>query len=179
MAYKILSRFADTVGDGSGTINAIGDYSGTPTIFKVEAGTEHIDIARMVISYEAATLNSTAQYGSGAALTNGIDVFVQDADGNIIYYLTDENHNIKRNPDWPELCFDFNLYTGFASGDDFVVVRWTFARSGVPVELLPGWALCVLLQDNMTTGGALLTHQHFLVQGRFRDLGSQASGVHA
>lgn len=59
-----------------------------------------------------------------------------------------------------------NTATDFSSGDDFFVVRWTFANSGNPLVLRPGYSLRVNLNDNLSA----LTAQHFQVQGYRRQL---------
>lgn len=163
--HKHLSHYADTNGDGTGNENATGDYSGAPTSFKRTAAPgEHLVIARLIISMTAAALNKADVYGNGvAALTNGIDVYITDANGAIVYYLTDEHQPIKNNTDWPQLCFDYQIFTGFASGDDFACMRWSFDQAGVPVVLLPGWSFNILFQDDLSA--ANLTEHLFLLQG--------------
>ena len=104
-------------------------------------------------------------YADGPALTNGIDVYVTDSLGAIQYYLSDEVTNIKTNADWAQLCYDFAIFTGFAVGNDFATVRWTWAKSGKEVELLPGWGVHFLLQDDMRPVTTTLVKHHFLVQG--------------
>lgn len=162
----ILSRMADTVGDGSGTIFATGNYSGNPTQFKVTAQPdEQIFIERMIVGLEASDFSRSDFYGDTNALSVGITIYVTDDNGDIQYYLTDPDAPIKTNAQWAHYCYDYARFnTDKQSGTEAAAVRWTFAKSGVPVELLPGWSLCLLLQDNM---GATLSDQHFLMQGYF------------
>ena len=169
MAYKILSRHADTVGDGSGTHNAIGNYAGDPTEFKISAAPgEYINLTRCIVSMQSSTLNQSDIYGDGGALTNGIDCYVTDSLGVIQYYLTDENVPIKTNAEWAHLCYDYSVHAGFAAGSDFVVIRWTWAHSGKEVELLPGWSVNFLCQDDLRTVTSKLTDHHFFVQGWYQ-----------
>ena len=171
MAYKILSRFADTTGDGTGTENAIGNYTDggvSPlgaTEFKVTAGNnEHISISRMIVSVVDGAITNADSYAGAGTLSNGVRVYVTDVLGTILYQLTDPDHAITTVGAWAHYCHDLTIWAGLAGGDDHATVRWTFARSGVPVMLEPGWSLNILCQDSFA---ALTTHR-FLVQGYYR-----------
>ncbi len=130
-----LFRYLDTVGDGSGSKNANGaGYSvGSPGIFKIQppAG-QVISLERMIVQIEDDGVPNAEKYGALAALTNGILVRIANDAGTIVE-LTD-GLPIKSNSHWARLCYDVS-FTGFASGNDFVDVRWTFAKSGRPVVL--------------------------------------------
>jgi hypothetical protein len=164
--YKLISQMADTVGDGSGTIFATGNYSGNPTEFKFTAQpAQHVFIERMIVGLEAADFARSDYYGDAAALSVGISLYVTDDNGDIQYYLTDVDAPIKTNAQWAHYCYDFQRFnTDLPTGTEAAAVRWTFAKTGQPVELLPGWSLCILLQDNMA---ATLDDQHFLLQGYY------------
>ena len=59
MPYKLLSRNADTVGDGSGTKNAIGNYAGDPSPFIIRAQPgEHL-----ILSQGAASCQRSVRFG--------------------------------------------------------------------------------------------------------------------
>ena len=169
MAYKLLSRNADTVGDGSGTKNAIGNYAGDPTPFMIRAQPgEHLIINRMIVGAEGNSFSNADLYGSGPELTVGISLYVTDDNGDILYYLTDEDTPIKQNGGWAHYCYDYARFgTAFPQGNDLGAVRWTFARTGQPVELLPGWSINVLLEDDMRTVTTGLVEHNFLMQGHF------------
>ena len=183
MAYKILSRFADSVG-GYGSTNdtghqALGDYSGDPTAFQIRAAAdEYIHIERMIVGLEAANFDRGDYYGA-AALTNGISIYVTDNNGTILYYLTDVHKPVRQVTDWSHYCYDYAVYPNAGpQGQENAAVRWTFAKSGTPLELLPGWSVNVLCHDNFGVGGAVLTDHHFLFQGFFHlpTIGSGATG---
>lgn len=75
--YAPLRQYLDTVGDGTGTINANGSYTpGSPGIFKiVPAAGQKFLIGRMVIGiFCASGSNNLDNYGGIAKLTNGIKV---------------------------------------------------------------------------------------------------------
>ena len=164
MAKKLISRALDTVGDGSGTKNAIGDYT-TPEEFLIspDAG-ELFTINRLIVSVGDSSGMLADEYGNlGSALSNGIKVEVHDGSG-LIYSLTDPDLPIKTNAQWGIISYDVDLKSwGVTPSDDLLLVRWTFARFGQPV-LLRSWnseKLVVTLSDNMT---GLLTH-YFVAQG--------------
>lgn len=155
----------DTVGDGSGTKECIGDYSAaglgqTDFIIKPAAG-EIFNIQRMMVSYSDAGNFSASGYGAGSALTNGIKVFVAN-DSGIKYWLTDEDHPIKTNAEWTVVCYDYS-YLSFGVGDNWGGARWTFAKAGKRLTLTgdSGDKLVVRLEDDHS----VLTQSHFLVQG--------------
>lgn len=163
MSTKILSRFADKTGDGSGGKNANENYSGAPQIFRVQAQPgEVIELQRMIVSVQDSGLNSYDLYTASAALTNGIAVYVTDIKGTTVYDLTDPDVRVKTLGGWAHYCYDSQIL-GATSGDDHYVARWTFARSGVPVVLYPGWSLCILCEDAMQA----LTEHRFLIQGKY------------
>lgn len=162
MPKLIISRYADTVGDGTGTFQATGNYAGNPTEFKLRAkATEHLSIERMIVSLRDGTINNNDVYAGAGVLTNGISVYVTDNDGTLLYYLTDPDEPVKRLAEWAHYCYDYNTWAGLAAGEDNAAARWTFAKSGTPVELLPGWSVNVLCEDSLVA----LTEHKFLMQG--------------
>jgi hypothetical protein len=165
MSIKIISRFVDTNGDGTGSYEITGDYDGSPTLFKFTAqAREHVVLSRLIGSMKAVALTNADVYGTaaGSALTNGIQIYVTDVDGEILYYLTDPRLPVKTNGMWAHYCYDFTQWAGLGAGEDHGAWRWTFAKSGQPVELLPGWSLCVFVEDDFSS---LVTEHHFVVQG--------------
>lgn len=159
---RLLSRFADTNGDGTGTKNANGNYSVTADIFYIQPpiGTVY-RIERMLVSYEDTAGMIATEYGNtSAALSNGVVIRVQDDSGTITD-LTDGSP-VKTNAAWATMCFDADVKT-WGSGNEVFVSRWTFARSGAAVVLDGGLnqRLEIVLNDDMT---GLISHS-FLFQG--------------
>lgn len=167
MPHKLFFRLADTVGDGSGTKQALGDYSSDPTAFRVRAQPgEHLVIERMILELVCADFDDSGLYGTGPKLTNGIVLYVTDNDGTILYYLTDEDYPVSTNAEWAHQCFDFEIFDNrLPTGDEYAAARWTFAKTGKPVELLPGWSLNVLCQDDLRTVTTGLTEHGFNMHG--------------
>jgi hypothetical protein len=158
----IISRFLDTVGDGSGTKNAIGDYSGAVEEFKIVPGADEIFVInRLIAQIRDNGVFSASTYGAIAGgLTNGVVIRLKDSGGTKLDLC--DGLPIKTNAEWARVCYDTQLLT-WGAGDSFISVRWTFSRSGTQVWLdnSRGDYLSVDLNDDLTT----LESQYFLVQG--------------
>lgn len=158
----MFSRYADTDGDGSGTKNANGDYSGGEEIFYIQPpADESFYVSRLIVSIEDASGFSAAEYGNlAAALSTGVEVRVQDDAGTIID-LTDALP-VKTNAGWGALCYDVDLKT-WGQGNELLVVRWTFSKSGQFIKLNgdDGERLEIVLNDDLD---GLVGHR-FLLQG--------------
>lgn len=151
-------RHLDTVGDGTGSIDGNGNYSVTPRKLKLTAASE-LDLHRMMVEIRDTGAFSAEKYGALAELTNGVKVEAIDADDNVLIDLLDGTP-IKSNAEWGANCYDVDLKT-WGAGDEFVLVRWTFAKAGAPLTLHAGESLQVTLQDDLSG----LVEHHFLVQG--------------
>lgn len=158
----IISRQMDTNGDGSGTINANGNYA-VPTRFYIQpAAGRVIYVARIIVTIEDTSGFQAEEYGNlGAALTNGITL------QRSINGVLDTNFtpvSVKTNAQWGSYCYDVDLKT-WGTGNEFLLVRWTLERSGVGVVLDGNnlESLDIIVNDNLT---GLITH-HFVVQGHY------------
>lgn len=163
-----LFRYLDTVGDGNGTKNANGNYSVTSDDFKITppAG-ERYAISRMIVEVEDTSGMQAEEYGNlGAALTNGIQVLVVDDGDTTILDLTD-GEAIKTNAGWGSHCYDVALKS-WGAGDELLLARWTFARTGSRLLLESGYSLLVRLNDDFT---GLVGH-YFFVNGIRYDKGT-------
>lgn len=162
---QAIFRYLDTIGDGSGTKRAIGDYSVGATQFGHNAvggaATGRVDIHRLMVFIRDSGNFRADTYGALPTLTNGIEIEVQDRQGKVLVDLTD-GVPIKSNAQWSRVCFDSLLQNyGAAPGDSYVSVRWTFTRSGSPLALKSGDRFIVKLNDDLT---GLIDHT-FMVQG--------------
>ena len=158
----LFSNFADTNGNGTGTKNANGDYSGAVEAFYIQppAGTIY-RVHRMIASLEDTSGMTPEEYGNlAAALGNGIEVMVKDDSGTLVD-LTD-GVPITTNAQWGRMCYDVDLKTWGAS-NELLVARWTFAKSGAAIVLdgNHNGRLEILLNDDLQ---GLISH-YFLVQG--------------
>lgn len=160
----MFTRFLDTNGDGSGTKNANVDGSGTPQVFKI-VPTRSIAIARMIVHIEDAGAIAGGNYGAVAALANGVEVGIYTVDGDALVTDLLDGLDVQTNAQWARFCYDVSNIT-FASGNNYVNVRWTFAKSGAAVNVTPDKYFAVTVNDNLT---GLVDHT-FIVQGRYADV---------
>lgn len=153
-------RFLDKNGDGTGGKDANEDYSITPDIFFIQpAAGKVFQISRMIVTMRDTNMQ-WGQYGGLAALTNGVQVRVQD-DSSTLIDITD-GEKVKSNGAWGSRCFDAEI-SAPAAGDTFFHCRWTFALSGqfIRLEGDANERLEVVLNDNFT---GLISHA-FQVHG--------------
>ena len=160
---EMISRYLDTVGDGSGTKQAIGDYSSGED-FKITPPSGQIyRITRLVVFIEDTRTFDPNKYGNlGDALGNGISIKTKNANGDI-KDLTD-GIPITNNAAWGRVCYDATVSNyGGTPANEALHVRWTFAKSGTVIRLVGdnGEFLAAELSDNLT---GLIEHT-FLVQG--------------
>lgn len=161
-AFRPFFRFLDTVGNGTGTKNAIGDYSSTQTDFKIlnPVGADgDMEVNRLIVQIEDFGNAVAETYGVLGVLTNGVEILVFDGDGNTVIDVTD-GQPIKNNGQWARHSYDVSI-ANFPGTNDFVECRWTFGRAGSPIELKPGWSFCARLNDDLQ---GLIAH-YFQVQG--------------
>lgn len=148
----------DTVGNGSGTKNAIGDYSASPTQFKLVCPANHAyTIEMMMIHISSATNFTLTGYGSLAALTNG--VVIGATVGGVTNTLNAADP-FKSNDDWAHVSAFVNHLTFVGSGDS-LAIPFSIGDFGTPLVLAAGDSLFVTLNDNFTG----LTSQHFIAHG--------------
>jgi hypothetical protein len=157
----LISRYLDTNGNGTGTTNFIGNHANVEAYIQ-PASEQIFYIARMIISIEDDGGFAAGDYGSLAALTNGIEIKEEDDQG-VVTDFTD-GVAIKTAGQWAQLCFDSDVKAWVASPTEEVfVVRYTFERSGrgIFLDADEGGKLVVYLNDDFT---GLLSHR-FLAQG--------------
>ncbi|MCU7840858.1 MAG: hypothetical protein KZQ94_15950 [Candidatus Thiodiazotropha sp. (ex Troendleina suluensis)] len=159
---RLIYRYLDTNGDGTGTKNAVGNYT-TETEFFIAPGLAYqYGLHRMIVSIQDASGSSAAEYGNiGSALTNGIKISVIDSSDNELLDLTD-GLPIKTNAEWAAACYDDTLNT-WGQGNELFAIRWTFTKdSGDPLLIKPGNRFSVVLNDDLT---GLVSHK-FFVRGK-------------
>lgn len=159
----LLCRFLDTVGDGTGTKNAIGDYSGAEEEFFIAPAAGQIfHIARLLVTVEDTAGFAAAEYGNlGSALTNGIKLEVRTGASTTVLDFVDAEP-ITTNAEWGTFNFDVDVKT-WGAGNEFLLARWTFSKTDGALRLDgdAGERLSIILEDDLT---GLVTHK-FLVQG--------------
>ena len=158
-------QFLSTDGTTNGIIGATGDYSSTGiTEFFIAPTTgETLVISRLIVGIRATPSARWERYGSiPDGISNGI--IIQKTNGIVIDNITD-NLPIKSNADWGSHCYDTEIRSQGA-GDDFVVVRWSFYKSGQYIVLNGDRQekFKVILNDDFTS----LTSHTFKVEGYIR-----------
>lgn len=133
-----ISRFADTVGDGTGSINANINSSGAAVMFKLAPPlNKKYKVERMLVYILDASIDSGGYGGNSGELTNGIHVHVVknagEANESIKWDITGQL-DIIRNTDWKALCHD-EIYSNYGSGLESLSYRYTFTKDGSPITL--------------------------------------------
>lgn len=157
-----FQRFMDTTGDGSGTTNAVGDYSSVLDEFKFEPGVgTFARIFGVSVFIEDAGTVDVDTYGALAALTNGIELQVRDGGGLKTGFDFTNGSPIKKNGHWGRNLSVEVLNWG--SGNKIVNAWWSFSLAGIPLRLdqSAGEYLAVRLNDDFT---GLVSH-YFTVHG--------------
>ena len=156
-----FSRVLSANGDGTGTKNAIGDYSSGQNFFIAPPAGSIYTITRMIVQIRDAGVFTADKYGFISELSTGISVLLLDDDDNTLVDLTD-GLPVTCNADWGRLCHDVT-HMDWGAGDEFISARWTFSKFGRPIQLHgdSGQKFAVHLEDDMT---GLVDHL-FTVQG--------------
>lgn len=155
-----FSRFLDTVGDGSGDKDAIGDYSAAATDFLIapQEPDETIKVARVIVQIADTGTVDAGSYGNGIALTNGIRLLLLDGANIQTDYM--DGFPVLTNGTWARVSYDVAA-TAFGAGENYVSVRWTFTKGGSAITLRQGQSLAMRLNDDFSN----LNSHTFCVQG--------------
>jgi len=159
----LIYRYLDTNGNGTGVSNAAVDHSSAVQQYYIAPDPgEVFHIARMIVSIEDTSGMTAQEYGNlGSALTNGVEIKKMKGASLPLIDLS-AGVPIQTNAQWGALCYDVDLKT-WGVGDELLVVRWTFDKSGGSLRLdsANGERLSVFLNDDFS---GLITHR-FMVQG--------------
>ncbi len=157
-----ISQHLSIDGTGFGTLNANGDYSGATQDFYILPPPKRVYyITRLLVFVEDSIGFHTGEYGNiGGPLANGITVEVRNA-SELLLDLT-KGVKIQTNSDWTRHCYDTEVRT-WGAGNEYLAVRWTFARAGTTVRLRGNLyeRLTVRLNDDLSS---LMGH-FFVAQG--------------
>jgi hypothetical protein len=155
------TQFLDSNGDESGIKEWTGDYSSVSDIAYIQPSAgEVIWLTRMIVFVKDTGTLDPDSYGNASALTNGLVVRLQDDSGTIA--TLSGGFTIKTNAEWGALCYDVTNHA-WGTGDETLLVRWTFAKSGVEIRLDgdSNERLEILLNDDFSG----LNAHRFCVQG--------------
>jgi len=155
---RMIYRFLDTDGDGTGSKDHIGDMTATDILYIADADCV---LTRLIIYVEDGSGFKADLYGLLTALTNGWALKIRDGADAEVLDLTD-GVVVKTNSRIGAFCFDVDVKSwGVGVGNEGLVARWTFEKAGSPLYLPAGYRLVVELNDNFTG----LVHHTFQVQG--------------
>jgi hypothetical protein len=146
----IICRQADTVGDGTGSINMNVNGSVTPVIFRIKPPpTEVYRFAWWMLTIEDTGSFDSSGWGNngGVPLTNGI-IFQKSVNGVTTQLF---NCEIKSHIDLASMAIDFN-YHAFGSGNEFVTARWKVTDTGQYFRLdgATNDELQIVIRDDLT-----------------------------
>ena len=160
---KLFSEFLSI--NGEDNTHSITNANATLTTFSIApAAGKVLELNRILITVQDSGVIDATDYGAIAGgLTNGMTLSVHDADG-LKYLLTDSHKPIKTNVDWGAYCYDVEDKS-WGTGDNFLVARWTFAKSGKPVYLRGDRSERLVL-ETADTMSALVEHL-VLAQGYY------------
>lgn len=169
MAKSPISRYMDTIGDGTGTKNAaLLNGSVTPVILKLKPGAGEIfRVSRLIIATVIDANNPNSGYaGSANPLPNGFTLKVVTGVGgaNTLVWDICDGIPIVNNHDWKNLCHD-EIASVYGTSQSDLSYRYTFINDGTPIILEGdnGDELQVTINDDLTLAALNLTEQLFRV----------------
>ena len=160
-AKTVLYKYLDTVGDGTGQKNAVGNYLANPTIFKIQPPVgKNYHITTIHWHVHPCKKNPTdIEYGNLPELTNGIRVVVANNDG-IMLDLTNGSPIKSNNHFYDSMT---NVEIKEFQTNQTLSASWVFGNEELGIVLHGNFyeRLEVRLSDNFTG----LTNHKFLVKG--------------
>lgn len=154
-------RYLDTNGDGTGTKEAIGNYSVTPDTFFIQPATNEImNIGSLLLHVAGGTAFGISEYGNiGTPLTVGVVINIT-INGSTIAFTN--SHPLKSNGDLMHIANSFDIHA-FKNLETSIAARITNEAFGTGL-ILKGYTndkLEIILNDDFTT----LTSHDFIVTG--------------
>lgn len=155
----LRSRFMDSIGDGTGSINMSVDGSTTNQIFKIQANQGQIlQLSRLLIFIQDSGTLDSGGFGNGSALTNGIIFntvrYAGTPEQEILPGFQENQLPIKLNQEFKALCHDA-IFSNYGSGSQSLSWRYTFTKdtNGTPIPLNHSLneEFWVTIRDDLTT----------------------------
>ena len=129
------------------TSNMAVDGSSTPQIFTYRAGTNEVDVTRILITMlGGSTAMDDGKFGNITALTNGLVFRVYNSYHKTIY-------NFKTNQDIKQFCYDVTYSDNAPAGSTGLSSRITFAgqdKHGVVIRVSGNTVIQFIVQDDLT-----------------------------
>jgi hypothetical protein len=158
-----LLRLLDTVGDGSGTKNMIGNYSGAPVqvLIKPPDNTIYVLTEFQCQNSDKGSYLQDVFAAFAGPLTNGITIAGYDRLGNITLPLTNGG-TLKTNDDWYHLGYHAEIHAWSATEASLIAsLVGSHFGTGFQLDGNKGEYLAVTLNDDFTG----LVDQTFLAKG--------------
>lgn len=150
--------FSTLTSNGTDSMNTSGQTSAVTFSY---SSTNPVMLHRAIVQIVDKGMNVTDFGGISGGLANGMEVCVTDSDSTVLLDYT-AGLPIKINSDWVRLAgVDVDRDSNTGAGDDGFSVRWTIAKSGVPLMLGSGQSFNFVVNDSLTA----LTQFHVIVQG--------------
>jgi len=125
--------------------------------------------------YRVSSLIGTLQVSGGleaqdygnitGSLTNGLQLQIMTGSGETWGTSQDLTSDapIRNNIDWARYCYDIQFFTALGAGDEFMLFKWSFEKSGAPLRLEgnKAEALVLVARDDLSS----LSGHKFSVQG--------------
>lgn len=160
LSNNVLVQKLSTNGDGTGAVEAIGNYSLAAEEFYFEA-TRHCNIEQLTVKIEDVGTFDSGSYGNNLTLANGIVIEKRNAADVLQFTLTP--FPILKTADWAAYCYELTLFS-WGTGNETAAARWelsSFVNHGV--HLSAGEKFVVKLNDDFS---GLVRHE-FLIEGNF------------
>jgi hypothetical protein len=134
----------------------------TPVVFEWENERSQIAIvSRVLWDILGSAPTSTKFGGIAGGLTNGILIELVDA-ADVVQFNFFDGEPIRQNHEFGCLAgVDWDITAG--QGLDALSIRWSLFKSGKELRVLPGFKLRIVVQDDLTPLGNMVT----LVQGYY------------
>lgn len=131
-----LNRLLDTVGDGSGVTNAIGDYSVTAETFLIAPGPgEVFEIHALGVEIQTSSGGNSIRpnrYGDiVGGLSVGLDIYTHNGIS-VVEEITEAGSPILDNRDWIRYAFDVSTETDNQTG--FIHINWDFGDAAITIS---------------------------------------------
>ena len=125
-----LTRFMDTVGDGSGSMDINDDGSITPVVFRIKPATgEILYLCRLLWFLRDTGTIDSGGFGNGAELINGIEFgFYGDVGLPSEFKYPQQSAPITTNAGWAMYCGPDVQTLTFGGGDEILSCRYSFYK---------------------------------------------------
>ncbi|MEE8262770.1 MAG: hypothetical protein V3R83_09940 [Gammaproteobacteria bacterium] len=161
--YLRFARALDQNGDGTGSKDATGDYSVTPTTFRICPPLNQVfRITAFHVFYQDQPGWKAEEYGAAPALSIGIKMNLTTAGQTVQGMDFGDGFRFKSNGDWAKL-FTHSEFIEMGGGDEFAHNIWMIEETGHELQLTGASQHCLTMSLN--DDFSFLTAQAFIAEG--------------